>query len=394
MAGAQQTLLTLLEGIDREHFAPYVVVPYRGELSIRVEKLDIPVITRELRHWVPCIAGLSHQRRLQHLWRLIPSLRSRVWAIAALIERFRIELVYTNTVTCIEGALAARTTNRPHVWHIHEPIKGNSELLPLLPTWIYSKVISILSNRVIFPSVVVSRDYPALADKQAIVYNGLPMPSAVDRIAAHNEVAALLGLDPTRQLVGVVGAIQPRKDHYTFVKAAEIIAKEKNDVDFVIVGSGGELHTQKIRKFVKDFGLEGRIKIPGRWPGSIQTMMAAIDVLAISSEQESFGLTAIESMAMETPVVSTRCGGPEEIIEDNSNGFLVNRKDAKSMAEAMLKLLNEPLLARRFGAAGRIDVLKRFTQERYVNGVQDAMLDVCGIKSVVTNHENAGGGSI
>lgn len=378
MAGAQQTLLTLLEGIDRDIFAPHLVVPYQGELAERVAKLGISVTTRQLLHWAPCIADVPRHDRWKHLWRSLRSLRERTWAVAALIERFRIDLVYTNTVTCVEGALAARMTGRPHVWHIHEPLAGNSELTPLLPLWLYSAAINMLSARIIFPSFALARSYPALRAKSSVIHNGLPLASKQDRMAARNEVATHLGVDATRRWVAVVGAIQPRKDHQTFLRAAKAILANRQDVEFLIIGSGAEHLTQQVREQIFAMGLSERVSLAGRWLGPINTVLSAIDVLVISSEQESFGLTAIESLGQETPVVSTRCGGPEEIIEDGTNGYLVDIKDGDAMANSILALLNDSQMAQSFGATGRFKVARMFTQERYVEGIQDILLDVCG----------------
>ncbi|MHB1247091.1 MAG: glycosyltransferase family 4 protein [Sulfuriferula sp.] len=390
MAGAQQTLLTLLEGLDRNIFTPYLVVPSRGELAERVSKLGIPVTVCQLLHWVPCLTDVPQKRRWRHLWKVLRTMHWRVQPLSSLIEHLKIDLVYTNTVTCVEGVLAAKITNRQHIWHIHEPIHSNSELLPLLPLWLYSTAIRILSSRIVFPSSALSSNYSALQGKASVVHNGLSIPPMMDRVAARAEVTTLLGLDTSRILVAVIGAIQPRKDHHTFLKAAKIVLANLDNVDFLIVGSGKDFYTQQICDFAQTLGIANRVILTGRWTGAIHTMMAAIDVLVISSEQESFGLTAIESLAMETPVVSTRCGGPEEIIQDGVNGFLVNTKDDTAMAEAILKLLNDPILARNMGVAGRLDVLKRFTLERYINGIQDVMLATCERPPNTTNPDLAG----
>lgn len=389
MAGAQQTLLTLLEGLDRNLFEPHLAVPYRGELAERVTRLGIPVYVTQLQHWVPCVTGLSHQNRLRHLMRMLRHMHWRVHAITALIKRHRIDVVYTNTVTCIEGAIAARLTQRPHIWHIHEPIGGNSELLPLLPVWLYTKIIRLLSRRIVFPSDALAHDYPGLRGKATIVPNGLSLPPLIERNAARQEVGACLGLDPLHQRVAVVGAIQPRKDHITFLKAAKRILARKDKVDFIIVGSGGDIYTRELRERVKTMGLADRVILAGRWPGPIHTVMAAIDVLVISSEQESFGLTAIESLALETPVVSTLCGGPAEIIESGVTGFLVNIKDDAAMAEAVLNLLDDPMKAQQFGAEGRRQVGARYTQAHYVGGIQTLVREVCASKPAVDKVEVA-----
>lgn len=385
MAGAQQTLLTLLEGLDRSLFEPHVLVPYRGELAERVALLGIPVYVTQLQHWVPCVADLSYAHRLRYLAKLLRSMHWRVPAITALIKRLRIDVVYTNTVTCIEGAIAARITRRPHVWHIHEFVGGNSEILPLLPKWLYTKIIRLLSARVVFPSRALARAYPGLHGKATVVPNGLSLPPMIDRSAARQEVAALLGLNPGHQRVAVVGAIHPRKDHVTFLEVAKRILARKATVDFLIIGPGNDFYTRELSERVNAMALTDRVSLTGKWPGPIPTAMAAIDVLIISSEQESFGLTAIESLAMETPVVSTRCGGPEEIIQPGVTGFLVNIKDDAAMADAVLKLLDDPVKAQQFGAEGRRQVAARYTQAHYVSGIQAVMREVCARDAEIEN---------
>jgi glycosyltransferase involved in cell wall biosynthesis len=100
----------------------------------------------------------------------------------------------------------------------------------------------------------------------------------------------------------------------------------------------------------------------------------------ISSEQESFGLTAIEALAMETPVVATRCGGPEEILVDGETGLLVPVKDPCALADAIVRLLMDPELARRMGKKGRIHISECFGVDRYIHGIQRVIQDAGSIK--------------
>jgi len=94
-------------------------------------------------------------------------------------------------------------------------------------------------------------------------------------------------------------------------------------------------------------------------------------VLVISSIQESFGLTAIEALAVETPVVSTRCGGPSEVIRDGVDGRLVPVGDAESMARAIDEMLQDPSRAQALALSGRDRAAKTFTVEHYVKGIEE-----------------------
>ena len=309
--------------------------------------------------------------------RSLKTLRSRSWAITHIIEDNKIDLVYTNTVTCIEGAIAARMTHTPHVWHIHESIFGNSELSPLLPFYLYSTIINILSKTVIFCSTSLTKSYPLLTKKTNIVYNGLPFPVRFDKVHAHNAIADHFGIKPTQKIVAAVGVLQPRKDHFTFLTAAHEVGKENKDVVFLIVGSGAESYTDLIKEKIESLGLASSVKLTGWWPeDKIYNLLAGIDVLVVSSEQESFGLTIIEALAVETPVVSTRCGGPEEVIQEGVTGLLVKVKEPKELAKAVIHLLDNPQFAKELGIAGRQDVLSRFSVEHYVVGIQEVIKKV------------------
>ncbi len=376
MAGAQRTLLTLLATIDRSRFEPYLLVPYEGKLSRAAKEMGVPVFVRLMIHWVPGINSVSLHQRFSYLVRTLKTLRARSWAITHLIENNQIDLVYTNTVTCIEGAIAARMTHTPHIWHIHEPILGNSELIPLLPFCLYSIIINSFSKAVIFCSTSLAKSYPLLTKKTNIIYNGLSFPSTVNKTDAHEAIAKHLQINPAQKIVAVIGALQPRKDHLTFLTAAHEIVKDNKDVVFLIVGEGPESYTNLIKEEIKSLGLPPSVKLTGWWPEDKKNeLLAGIDILVVSSEQESFGLTIIEALAMETPVVSTRCGGPEEIIKDGATGLLVKVKDNVDMAKAIIHLLNDPPFASNIGVAGRQDVLSRFSEKQYISGIQQVIED-------------------
>lgn len=82
------------------------------------------------------------------------------------------------------------------------------------------------------------------------------------------------------------------------------------------------------------------------------------------SESESFSITCLDASAAGLPIVATRCGGPEEIIEDGVTGFLVPVGDVAAMAGRMTWLLDHPVEAKAMGAAARILVAERFAPDK------------------------------
>ncbi len=190
-----------------------------------------------------------------------------------------------------------------------------------------------------------------------------------------------LQLQTEARLIGVVAALQPRKDHATFLAAARRVATARNDVHFLVVGTGDAGYTEEIRQQVRELDLGKCVHLVGWWPGEIQELMAGLDLLVIPSIQESFGLTAVEALAMGTPVVSTRCGGPAEIIRDGVDGVLVPVGDPQAMAQAMLAELADPAAAQARARTGRERVMREFTAERFVANMEALLREAAARKA-------------
>lgn len=85
-------------------------------------------------------------------------------------------------------------------------------------------------------------------------------------------------------------------------------------------------------------------------------------VFALPSDEEGFGMVVIEAMGCGIPVVATRCGGPDGIIADGEDGFLVPRDDAGAMAERLARLLDDPELNAAMGTTARATVERRYDE--------------------------------
>ena len=97
-----------------------------------------------------------------------------------------------------------------------------------------------------------------------------------------------------------------------------------------------------MRQLAADLGLADRVTFLGHCTREqvVQEMTLA-DALVISSNHETFGVVAIEALMSGTPVVSTRCGGPEDIIEEGRDGYLVAKNDPTALAQGLLRLSRE-----------------------------------------------------
>src|SRR6185295_7269252 len=94
--------------------------------------------------------------------------------------------------------------------------------------------------------------------------------------------------------------------------------------------------------------------------------LSIADVLLLPSESESFGLVALEAMACEVPVIATSIGGLPEVVEHEEDGFLLSVGDVAGMADAGLRLVQNPQLRKEMGKASRRHALRDFCSTNIV----------------------------
>ena len=99
-------------------------------------------------------------------------------------------------------------------------------------------------------------------------------------------------------------------------------------------------------------------------------MMASFDILAFPSHAESFGVVLIEAMAMEIPVVSTNCDGVVDIVVEGETGIYVRPRAPGELARALIRLIDDPSLRKRYGEAGRRRVLELFDRRGQIDRLE------------------------
>jgi len=125
----------------------------------------------------------------------------------------------------------------------------------------------------------------------------------------------------------------------------------------VMVGDGSERMNVELR--ARCLGIYEKCSFVGEQP-NIADYLSAADVLLLPSEQESFGLAALEAMACEVPVIASRVGGVPEVVNDGETGFLSEVGDIDKMAEDAARLLADADLRRNMGRRARESALARY----------------------------------
>ncbi|HEY3025506.1 MAG TPA: glycosyltransferase family 4 protein [Pyrinomonadaceae bacterium] len=295
--------------------------------------------------------------------------------LARLISKRQIEVVHAHMARDYPLAAYAVRRNRSSRLMITRHV-----LFPL--SRLHGVTLSNVS-RVIAVSAAVARRlreqqiFPD--DKIVTVLNGID----VDRFAqatlnlSREGCRRKLELPPDGLLLGTVGEINPLKGHDDFVRAAAIIAGRFPESHFIIGGedtSPTKQHLVALQRLIGELGLEKRVHRFG-WLDEIADLYCALDVFVSASHSESFGLAIAEAMACGIPVVATATEGAGEIIDDAVTGVLVPIGDANSLAQAMVRLLEDSNERKRLAEAAQERVRERFSLQRMVGETEQVYSD-------------------
>ena len=154
-----------------------------------------------------------------------------------------------------------------------------------------------------------------------------------------------------------VSNFRPVKRPLDCVEIFARVLKEISQVRLVMVGDGSE--RMNVEHRARCLGIYEKCTFVGKQPNIVDYLSAA-DVLLLPSEQESFGLAALEAMACEVPVIASRVGGIPEVVNDGETGFLSEVGDVDKMGRDAVRLLADTELRRTMGTRARELALERY----------------------------------
>jgi glycosyltransferase involved in cell wall biosynthesis len=168
-----------------------------------------------------------------------------------------------------------------------------------------------------------------------------------------------------RSVVLAVGRLDDPRKNVAMLLEAFALARPRIPAGTRLVLAGERPPDQNATAVARKLGITEAIDI--RLSLSLEDLAALYRraaVFALSSDEEGLGIVVLEAMASGTPVVCTRCGGPETSVIDGTTGFLVPIGDVTALADRLVTLLNDADLRRRMGVAARAHVAQTFSLER------------------------------
>ncbi len=170
---------------------------------------------------------------------------------------------------------------------------------------------------------------------------------------------------PASGLILFAGGNMQRKGLRTLIQAAPQILRTRSDVKFVVVGT--DRNSLKMQEMCRELKISDRFHFVG-WITNeqLRTLYRRASVFVMPSLMEAFGMTLLEAMASDTPVVATRVGGIPELVRHGENGLLVEPSDPRGLAKSLLEILENSDLAKQLGAGG-LETARRFGIEQMLS---------------------------
>jgi len=279
-------------------------------------------------------------------------------AVRRAAVRHRADLIHINTSSLLVGAVLGRPRGARVVWHVHEIVRHPRSLALLF------RLAPMTADRVVAVSDAVRDNLGILrAGRRRVVtiHNGVPAtPDTVP-----DPAIAALG-DP---VVIYVGRLNRWKGYEVYVDAVERVAPSHPEAAFVLAGdppTGEEWRSAELARRIDAAGLSGRLRLLGFHPDSAAAFSASAIAVVPSTEPDPLPTVVLEAMRAGCAVIASAHGGAVEMVEDGRSGLLVRPGDAAALAAAMDRLLSDPALRDRIGAAARDRVATLFTVERFL----------------------------
>jgi len=196
--------------------------------------------------------------------------------------------------------------------------------------------------------------------KMDVIYNGIDTERFYPDAQARHRIRMEWGVHEGEKLIGIVGRLDPMKDHQTFLEAAAHLAKQRDDVRFVCIGDGPKEYCNKLQTLGNDLRLRKRLI----WAGARKDMhdvYNALDIATSSSISEGFSNVIGEAMSCGIPCVVTDVGDSALLV--GNAGVVVPPKNSYELASGWLYLLNHPKEYLKLSVLSRERIICNFNLE-------------------------------
>jgi glycogen synthase len=275
-------------------------------------------------------------------------------AAASLKHAYRIPLVAT---------IHATEYGR-HQGHLPDPM---NKLIHQIEWWLtFESARTICCSQYMMEQITSIFELPP--DKVDVIPNGIDFDSFKHDVSV--DLYRKKFVPSGGKLVFFVGRLVYEKGVQTVIEAMPLIMNKIPDVTFVVAGSGP--HLNQLKSMVSEFDLDDKVRFVGHLDtDALSAFYKCADLTVVPSLYEPFGMVVLESMAMDTPTIVADTGGLSEIVVHEETGLKFDPGNPDSLAEAMLRILQDDELAGRLTSDAMAYMGNQYNWERIARRTMD-----------------------
>jgi glycosyltransferase involved in cell wall biosynthesis len=286
-----------------------------------------------------------------------------------LFRKLRPDVVHTHTsIDSWAAGLAARWAGVPVV------VRTRHIDAPTPPGFFNRLLYGRIADRVITTGEPVAATLARELRLPRSHFVSIPTGVDLSRFTGEGErkkVRAEWDLPPESPAIGLVAALRGMKNHRLFLQVAQALKPAWPQARFFIVGEGKM--RPSLEAYAEELGVKPVVNFTG-YRSDIPDVLAALDLVVLSSSRgEGVPQSLTQALAMARPVVATDVGGVSDVVRSEQTGLLVPPDNREALGEAIDRLLREPALAAKFGAAGRRWIEERFSEAAMTDAVESLL---------------------
>lgn len=355
VGGAEVVIQSLAQTIDRSRFNVIVCcLKVQGMIGDRLVREGIEVV----------VLKEPHETQVNYL--LFLRLRK-------LLKSRNVRVIHTHTTDALADAamckLLAPSLKVVHTFHFgNYPHKSRAEL------WL-ERVFSRVVTRLYAVGETQRRQLRnvfGFSEKRLRrVYNGVVFATPRD-----GGFRRSIGVGDEHVLVGTTATLIEQKGLFDLLEVAQRVTARHPAVRFVIIGDGHLRPRLEARR--RELGLDEHVIFAGWVVDAAATAVPTLDVFFQPSLWEAMSIALLEAMASSRAIVATRVGEAPLVIEHGTDGLLVEPRDVDGMTAALSRLVGDPALRQRLGAAASAKARDQFAVERMTRAYEQIYTEVLG----------------
>jgi glycosyltransferase involved in cell wall biosynthesis len=313
----------------------------------------------------------SKPSELSALW------RSRSLAQMAVADGVRVLIMHQSPDTLVcslakrwsGGRMKLAFSQNMHLGNKRDPIHA----------WQYRAIDAFVSPLPVLAEQT-KRQTVVPAERIHVIPHGIELDQFANRINRTEALKKLqLPIDAT--IIGIIGRLDPKKGQHIGIRALARLHQRGLRPHLLIVGDSTigheDRYRQQLQETVTQSGLTDFVHFR---PFLERPALAygAMDIFALTSQSETYGLVTIEAMTSGLPVVGTDSGGTVNIIEHEHNGLRFPPDDDAALAAALTRYLSDPHLAAKLAAQAKQDALAKYSHTKQCEAWERLLREIIG----------------